>query len=103
MVRIPASKAREKLADILNDVAIRGDRVILHRHGKDIAAVISTDDLALLEMLEDRYDVESARAELEASSERVSWNALRQQLGLSAASPARPGSSGRRAGRATGR
>ena len=54
MNRIPASKARERLADILNDVAGRGDRVILHRHGKDVAAVISVDDLALLESLEDR-------------------------------------------------
>jgi len=80
--RIPASKARERLADILNEVAGRGDRVILHRHGKDVAAVISVDDLALLESLEDRYDVEAARAALEESSERVSWTELKKKLGL---------------------
>ena len=82
MNRIPASKARERLADILNDVAGRGDRVILHRHGKDVAAVISVDDLALLESLEDRYDVETARAALEESTERVSWPELKKKLGL---------------------
>jgi prevent-host-death family protein len=80
--RVPASKARERLADILSDVAARGDRVILHRHGKDVAAVISMDDLALLESLEDRYDVESARATLADSDERIPWAKLKKQLGL---------------------
>jgi prevent-host-death family protein len=80
--RIAASKAREQLAEILNDVAGRGDRVILHRHGKDVAAVISVDDLALLELLEDRYDVEAARAALAESDERVAWSDLKKELGL---------------------
>jgi prevent-host-death family protein len=80
--RIPASKARERLAEILNDVSGRGDRVILHRHGKDVAAVIPVDDLALLEALEDRYDVEAARAALAESDERVAWSDLKKELGL---------------------
>ncbi len=82
MNRVPASKAREQLADILNEVAGRGARVVLHRHGKDVAALISVDDLALLEALEDRYDIEAARAALEESSERVSWKDLKKKLGL---------------------
>ncbi|HEX9563736.1 MAG TPA: type II toxin-antitoxin system prevent-host-death family antitoxin [Gemmatimonadaceae bacterium] len=82
MTRIPASKAREKLADILNDVAGRGDRVILHRHGKDVAAVIPVQDLELLQALEDRYDVEQARAALAVREERVPWPVLKKQLGL---------------------
>lgn len=82
MNRIPASKARERFAELLNDVAGHGDRVILHRHGKDVAAVIPVEDLALLEALEDRYDVEAARAALEESGERVAWPKLRKQLGL---------------------
>ena len=82
MNRIPASKAREQLAEILNDVASRGDRVILHRHGKDVAAVISVDDLELLELLEDRYDVEVARAALAESEDRVAWSDLKKELGL---------------------
>src|SRR5882672_9250954 len=50
-IRIPATEAREKLADILNDVAFRGERVLLERHGKSIAAVVSVEDLELLERL----------------------------------------------------
>jgi len=72
MNRVPASKARARLANILSDVAARGDRVILHRHGKDVAAVISMDDFALLESFEDRCDVESARVTLADSDDRIS-------------------------------
>ena len=82
MPRIPASKAREKLSEILNDVAGHGDRVILHRHGKNVAAVIPVEDLELLEALEDRYDVEEARAALAVREGRVPWPALKKQLGL---------------------
>ncbi len=80
--RLPASKARERFADVLNEVAVRGERVVLQRHGKSIAAVISSDDLALLEALEDRYDVEAAREALAESGERVAWEDLKRQLSL---------------------
>lgn len=82
MTRIPASKARENFSSILDDVAGHGDRVILHRHGKDIAAVIPVQDLELLQALEDRYDVEEARAALAVREERVPWPRLKKQLGL---------------------
>ena len=81
--RVPASKARERFAEILDEVAIRGDRLILNRHGKDVAALVSIDDLALLEKLEDRYDAELAREALAESNERLPWNAVKKDLGLS--------------------
>jgi antitoxin YefM len=80
--RIPASKARETLADLLDEVSVRGERIVLHRHGKDVAVLVSPDDLALLEALEDRYDVEAAREALADSSERVPWAELKKRLGL---------------------
>ncbi|MDZ4675735.1 MAG: type II toxin-antitoxin system Phd/YefM family antitoxin [Gemmatimonadota bacterium] len=79
---IPASEARKNLADLLNKVSVRGDRIVMERHGKSVAAMISMEDLALLEALEDRYDVEAARSALAESSERVRWDDLRAQLGL---------------------
>ncbi len=82
MSRVQASKAREKLADILNQVSVRGDRIRLHRRGKDVAAVISVEDLELLEALEDRYDIEAAREALAESDERVPWEQLKERLGL---------------------
>lgn len=73
MFRVPASKMREKFADILNEVAFRNARVVLHRHGKDLAAMISIEDLQRLQMLEHRY-----RSELEGSTSPVSTNAASQ-------------------------
>ena len=53
MTRLPASQAREQLSEILNRVSVRGERVILHRHGKDVAAVVSMEDLRRLATLAD--------------------------------------------------
>ena len=80
--RLPASKAREKFSDVLDEVSVKGERIVLHRHGKDIAAVISADDLALLEALEDRYDVESVRLALAESDERIPWSKVKERLSL---------------------
>lgn len=79
---IPASEARKNFSYLLNQVSARGDRVVMERHGKSVAAMISMEDLALLEALEDRYDIEAARAALEESGERVRWEDLKAQLGL---------------------
>jgi len=80
--RLPASKAREKFADVLNEVSVKGERVLLHRHGKDVAALISAQDLELFEALEDRYDVELAREALAESDERIPWDRLKADLSL---------------------
>jgi len=78
--RLPATKARERLAQVLSEVSVRGDRVILERHGKDVAAVISMDDLELLERLEDRYDLDLVKAALSESEERIPWDQVKASL-----------------------
>ncbi len=67
---------------MLNEVSVRGDRVVLERHGKGVAAVISIEDLELLELLEDRYDIELSRAALAESDDRIPWSEVKAQLGL---------------------
>ena len=62
MGRAAASKVRQDFSDTLNRVAYRRERMILHRRGKDVAAVVPIEDLRLLEALEDRMDLEDARA-----------------------------------------
>jgi len=49
MSRIPTSKARHELASLINRVAYGGERIILQRRGRDVAAFVSVDELALLE------------------------------------------------------
>lgn len=80
--RLPTSKARAQFADILNEVAFKGERVLLHRHGKNVAAVISADDLALLEALEDRSDVAAIKKALKEKGPNVPWSRLKTEGGL---------------------
>jgi prevent-host-death family protein len=81
MLRLSASKAREEFAEVVNRAAYKGERTLLHRRGKDVAAVVPVADLVLLEQIEDRMDIEAAR---EAMKERgtVSWEKVKKDLGL---------------------
>ena len=58
---LAATQARGDFADVLNRVACTGERVALHRRGKEVAALVPMEDPLLLEMLEDRMDLEEAR------------------------------------------
>ncbi len=80
MPRVAASEARVKFAMILNEVAFGGERVLLHRHGKDVAAVVPIEDFQLLEALEDKMDLDTARKALAAKGTRVKWAQLKKLL-----------------------
>lgn len=82
MTRIAASEARTAFADIVNKVAFGGERIRLHRHGKDVAAIVPVEDLQLIEDLENRMDLEAARAALREKAPRVEWERLKDELGL---------------------
>jgi prevent-host-death family protein len=65
------------------DRARHGERVIVRRGKKPVAAVVSIADLKLLEELEDRYDVTVSVARLASPKEkRVSWAEVRKRAGL---------------------
>jgi prevent-host-death family protein len=78
------SEARGEFSTTVNRVAYGGERVVLTRHGKRVAAVVPIEDLDLLESLEDAVDVEEARQVLAQGSEAdwVDWSDLKQRLGL---------------------
>jgi prevent-host-death family protein len=82
MTRVPASEARGKFAELVNEVAYRHQRVILHRHGKDVVAMIPVEDLELLEALEDRIDVAAAKKALAEKGPRIAWGKAKAELGL---------------------
>ena len=81
MTRMPASKARDTFSETLNQVANKGTRIMLQRRGKPIAAMVSVEDLKLLEDLEDRLDLEAARKALK-EPDAVSWEKVKKVLGL---------------------
>ncbi len=77
MNRLPASEARENFSEVLNEVSYGGQRLVLQRHGKDLVAIISIEDLALLEELEDQADLIAVRRILAEREPRVSWRQLK--------------------------
>jgi prevent-host-death family protein len=84
MARLAASKVREGFSDTINRVAYGGERVILHRRGKEVAAVVPMEDLKLLEAIEDRIDLEEARKSLTHVKKHgaIPWEKLKAGLGL---------------------
>ena len=71
MSRLAASDAREHFAEVLNRVAYGGDRVVVERRGKEMAAIVSLDDLKLLEAIEDRLDMTTRSLPLKRPSRRA--------------------------------
>lgn len=68
MKRLSVVELKNSLGEVLNKAEYQGERIIVHRRGKDAAAIISIEDLRLFERLfeqaEDRIDVEAAKAAL---------------------------------------
>ena len=81
MTRLSASTVREEFSETLNRVAYKGERIVLERHGKDVAALVPVEDLELLEQLEDRMDLEAARKALKEQGS-ISLDALKAELGI---------------------
>jgi prevent-host-death family protein len=55
---------RNSLADALNRVAYGGERIVLERRSKGVAALVSIEDLAILERIDDEQDIKAARKAL---------------------------------------
>ncbi len=79
MDRILTSEIRKNLTHVINRVLYRGERIILRRRNKDVAVLISVEDAALLEELEDRIDAEDARKAL-AEGEFIPWDEAKKEL-----------------------
>ena len=84
MVRVSTVEARERFSDLVNRVAYGKERVILSRRGRELVAIVPLEDMRLLEALEDRLELEEARAALNEADEKgtVSWTVLKAELGL---------------------
>lgn len=73
---IDSSSARESFTDVVNRAHYGHERLVVQRHGRDLAAMISMDDLSLLERAleeaEDRVDVaEAERILADPTEERI--------------------------------
>lgn len=81
---VTTAEARKNLADLLNKVAYAGERVVVTRRGREIAAIVPVDEVGLADRLR-RFlasrDVARALEQLDRD-EGASWAALKDELGL---------------------
>ncbi len=86
MTKLAASQARDAFSDTLNRVAYRGERIVLRRRGKDLAAIVPIEDLKLIQRTEDEIDRREAIKALSDMKRRglkpIPYEQVRKRLGL---------------------
>jgi len=75
------SKFRNNLKEVGNQVAYRGERVLIDNHNKPYFAVISSEDLELLQFLEDKIDLQKAKEALKRNKFE-DWEDIKKELGI---------------------
>lgn len=87
MSEMPVTKARARLADVVDEARIAHEPIFLTRRGRRVAAVIGAEELEdLIEAAEDLEDIRAAaaaRAELVAiGADPIPWEDVKVDLGL---------------------
>ena len=99
MDRLNIRLMRKNLSDTLNRTYYQGERIVVTRRGRGLAALVPMADLEALEALENRIDLEEARAALAAMKAKgivpIPWDEAERQLDQG---KARQGRTGRKAG-----
>ena len=82
MSRTPAARTSNRIDGTLDRLRL-GQRIVLRKGRRAVAAVVSMEDLRLLEELDDRLDVAEARKRLANPSEvPIPYERIRKELGL---------------------
>jgi len=81
---ISTAEAREHFSELVNRTCYGNERITLTRRGKQIAAIVSIEDLALLEKIEDELDIRDAISALSEAKEKgtISLHELKKELKL---------------------
>ena len=78
--KITTADARKKFSNIINRVAFGKESFVLTRRGEPIAALVSMEELKLLQELEDKIDIEDARKAKNEPGEPIPWEELKKEL-----------------------
>jgi prevent-host-death family protein len=82
MTTVTTAEARKKLAEIVNKVAYGKEPIVLTRRGEEIAALISMEELELLQLIEDHIDIEDAKKALVEPGGNIPAEKFWKELGL---------------------
>jgi prevent-host-death family protein len=78
------SDARAHLTDIANKVAYKGERAVITRKGRKLIALVSIEDLEILEAIENQMDLDDAKEALTQIEKEgtIAWEILKHKLSL---------------------
>jgi prevent-host-death family protein len=82
MKQVAMGEARKRLTDLVGEVAYGGERIAIARRNRPLAVLVPLEDLAILEMIEDRVDIEAARKALADGGDSIPWEEAKRQIGL---------------------
>lgn len=82
MTTVTTAEARKKLAEIVNKVAYGKEPIVLTRRGEKIAALISMEELELLQLIEDHIDIEDAQKALAEAGGNIPAEKFWKELGF---------------------
>jgi prevent-host-death family protein len=81
-VKLSTSAARAQFAELVNRAEYAGERTIVHRRKKPVAAIVPIEDLKWLERLEDEIDLAAARKAMKEPGPRIPWEQIKKELKL---------------------
>jgi prevent-host-death family protein len=80
--RLSTSTARAQFSDLVNRAEYAGERTVVHRRKKPVAAVVPIEDLEVLERLEDEIDLADARKAMREKGRSIPWSQVKKELKL---------------------
>lgn len=81
---ITTAEAQDQFSELINQVVHNKDHVILTRRGKEIAAIIPLEDLALLQDLQNKHDLQQALDALKEARVKgsISLEKIKEEIGV---------------------
>jgi len=81
---VTTRELRDKLSEIVGRCAYGGDRFVVKRHGKPVAAIVPIEDLYVAQYVEDQLDSAEYLRALEAGELEKTrpWSEIKADLGL---------------------
>ena len=80
--RTTTADARKKFSNIINRVAFGKESIILMRRGEEIAAIVTIEELKLLQKIEDRMDIEDTIKAINEPGENIPSKEFWKKPGL---------------------
>ena len=84
MKQVSTAETRKHMAELLNRAAYGGERFVVTRHGKELAAIVPLAEVDLLDKLRsllDQKEFEQAVEEVRTADTR-SWDEVRRELDI---------------------